>query len=43
MNNEMTNTLPFKVKCTDNDIACLTVGKEYDVIKVSNGFYQPLP
>ena len=40
MTNKMTNTLPFKVKCTDNDIAYLTVGKEYDVIKVRGGFYK---
>ena len=41
MNNEMTNTPPFKVKCIDIDNACLTVGKEYDVVEVVNGgFYK---
>ena len=40
MNNEMTNTLPFKVKCIDNNIACLTVGKEYDVVEVNECFYR---
>ena len=40
MNNEMTNTLPFKVKCTYIDNDCLTVGKEYNVVEVDDGFYR---
>ena len=40
MNNEMTNTLPFKVKCTYIDNDCLTVGKEYSVVEVDDGFYE---
>ena len=40
MNNEMTNTPPFKVKCTYIDNDCLTVDKEYDVAEVDEGFYE---
>ena len=40
MNNEMTNTLPFKVKCIDIESPYLTVGKEYDVVKVNEGLYK---
>ena len=40
MNNEMTNTPPFKVKCTYIDNDCLTVGKEYNVVEVDEGFYK---
>ena len=40
MNNEMTNTPPFKVKCTYIDNDCLTVGKEYNVVEVDEGFYE---
>lgn len=44
MNNEMTNkttnTPPFKVKCTDIESLYLTVGKEYDVVEVDEGFYK---
>ena len=40
MNNEMTNTPPLKVKCTYIDNDCLTVGKEYNVVGVDEGFYE---
>ena len=44
MNNELTNkttnTPPFKVKCTDIESKYLTVGKEYDVVEVDDGFYK---
>ena len=40
MNNEMTNTLPFKVKCIYIDNDYLTVGKEYNVVEVDEGFYE---
>ena len=36
MNNEML----FKVKCTDIESKYLTVGKEYVVIEVDDGFYK---
>ena len=40
MNNKTTNTPPFKVKCTYTVTAYLTVGKEYDVVEVDEGFYK---
>ena len=44
MNNEMINKPPFKVKCIDTERAFpspyLTVGKEYDVAEVKEGFYK---
>lgn len=48
MTNKTTNTPPFrvkcvkplKVKCVDDDYAHLTIGKEYDVIEVDDGFYK---
>ena len=40
MNNEMTNKPPFKVKCFDNGCANLTIGKEYNVVEVDEGFYK---
>ena len=40
MNNEMINKSPFKVKCVDNESLYLTVGKEYDVVEVDEGFYK---
>ena len=40
MNNEMINKPPFKVKCIYIDNDCLTVGKEYDVVEVDEGFYE---
>ena len=40
MSSELPNKLPFKVKCTDNDFACLTIGKKYDVIEVDGGYYK---
>ena len=43
MNNEMTNkktNIPlFKVKCVDTDGSNLTLGEEYDVVGVEDGFY----
>ena len=36
----MTNELPFKVKCIYINNDCLTVGKEYDVVEVDDGFYK---
>ena len=39
MNNEMINKPPFKVKCIDNGCANLTIGKEYNVVEVDEGFY----
>ena len=32
--------LPFKVKCVDDDSSSLTLGKEYDVVEVDEGFYK---
>ena len=40
MNNEMINKPPFKVKCIYIDNDCLTVGKEYNVVEVDEGFYK---
>ena len=40
MNNEMINKPPFKVKCIDNGCANLTIGKEYNVVEVDEGFYK---
>ena len=40
MTNKTTNTPPFKVKCIYIDNDCLTVGKEYDVVEVDDGFYK---
>ena len=42
MNNEMINKPPFKVKCIDTGFQYqyLTVGKEYDVVEVDEGFYK---
>ena len=42
MTNEVINKPPFKVKCADIDIEIkyLTVGKEYVVIEVDDGFYK---
>ena len=40
LNNETTNTPPFKVKCIDIEIKYLTVGKEYVVIEVDEVFYK---
>lgn len=34
------NKPPFKVKCTDIESQYLTVGKEYDVTEVDDGFYK---
>lgn len=39
MTNKTTNTPQFKVKCIYIDNDCLTVGKEYDVVEVDEGFY----
>ena len=39
MNNEMINKPPFKVKCIDNDCADLTIGKEYNVVEIDEGYY----
>ena len=43
MNNEMinktSNTPLFKVKCVDDDSSKLTLGEEYDVVGVEDGFY----
>ena len=36
----MINKPPFKVKCTYIDNDCLTVGKEYNVAEVDEGFYK---
>lgn len=36
----MNNEIPFKVKCIDIESRYLTVGKEYDVIEVHDGFYR---
>ena len=36
----MNNEIPFKVKCVDTEILYLTVGKEYDVVEVDEGFYK---
>ena len=40
MNNEMINKPSFKVKCTYIDNDRLTVGKEYNVVEVDEGFYK---
>ena len=40
MNNEMTNKPPFRVKCVDTESKYLTVGEEYVVIEVDDGFYK---
>lgn len=40
MNNKTTNTPPFKVKCIYIDNDCLTVGEEYNVVEVNDGFYK---
>ena len=40
MTNKTTNKLPLKVKCIDNDLACLTIGKKYDVIWIGGGFHK---
>ena len=40
MNNEMINKPPFKVKCIDNDCANLTIGKEYNVVEIDEGYYK---
>lgn len=40
MTNKTTNTPPFKVKCVDIESKYLTVGKEYVVIEVDDGFYK---
>ena len=36
----MNNEILFKVKCIDIDSPYLTVGKEYDVVEVDEGFYK---
>ena len=36
----MNNEILFKVKCIDIESRYLTVGKEYDVIEVDDGFYK---
>ena len=36
----MNNEILFKVKCTNIEISYLTVGKEYDVVEVDEGFYK---
>ena len=36
----MINKPPFKVKCIYIDNDCLTVGKEYNVVEVDEGFYK---
>ena len=38
--NKTTNTLPFKVKCIYIDNDYLTVGEEYIVVEVEDGFYK---
>ena len=40
MNNEMINKPPFKVKCVYIDSRYLTVGKEYNVVEIDEGFYK---
>ena len=40
MNNEMINKPPFKVKCIESSYPYLTVGKEYDVVEILQGFYK---
>ena len=40
MTNKTTNKPPFKVKCIYIDNDCLTVGEEYVVIEVDDGFYK---
>ena len=40
MTNKTTNTPPFKVKCIYIDNDCLTVGKEYNVVEIDEGFYK---
>ena len=36
----MNNEILFKVKCIDTENPYLTVGKEYDVVEVDEGFYK---
>ena len=36
----MINKPPFKVKCIYIDNDCLTVGKEYNVVEIDEGFYK---
>ena len=36
----MNNEIPFKVKCIDIESLYLTVGKEYNVAEVNEGFYK---
>ena len=36
----MNNEIPFKVKCVNIEIKYLTMGKEYVVIEVDDGFYK---
>ena len=40
MNHEMINNPPFKVKCIYIGNNYLTVGKEYNVVEVDEGFYK---
>ena len=40
MSNEMINKPPFKVKCIESPYPYLTVGKEYDVVEIDEGFYK---
>ena len=40
MTNKTTNTPPFKVKCIYIDNDYLTVGKEYNVVEIDEGFYE---
>ena len=40
MTNKTTNTPPFRVKCVDTESKYLTVGEEYVVIEVDDGFYK---
>ena len=40
MNNEMINKPPLKLKCIYIDNDCLTVGKEYIVVEIDEGFYE---
>ena len=39
MTNKTTNTTPFRVKCVDTESKYLTVGEEYVVIEVDDGYY----
>ena len=36
----MNNEILFKVKCIYIDLDCLTVGEEYNVVEVDDGFYK---